>query len=126
MKYRKFSWGGQQSGNIPGVLPATQTQFIPVGQGGKGYTPDLKNFYQEEKPEQLKKAGLDGDLLKSVMGKGHTNAGNYVIGQAEKAVKELNTAIGQYGNEFLKTEEGKRLANAAVIDYSVLNKLERD
>jgi hypothetical protein len=126
MKYRKFSWGGLQSGYIPGVLPAQQTQFIPSGQGTQAYSPDLKNFYKPEEPEKLKQAGLDGDLLKSIMGKGHTNAGNYVIGQAEQAVKQLNQAVSQYGNEFLKTEAGKKLANAAVIDYSVINKLERD
>jgi phosphopantetheine adenylyltransferase len=117
-KIRKYQFGGVTTATVPGFIPYTPTQLIPRSQP---FIPDSK-YYQVQAPKAPEAPALDKDTLKGVLGKGHTNDVNYIVGRAEQAEAKLRQmmSIDPY---YLQTNEGKQLMSQMTVSQTDLNKL---
>lgn len=117
-KIKKYQFGGVTTATVPGFIPYTPTQLIPRSQP---FIPDSK-YYQVQAPKAPEAPALDKDTLKGVLGKGHTNDVNYIVGRAEQAEAKLRQmmSIDPY---YLQTNEGKQLMSQMTVSQTDLNKL---
>lgn len=117
-KIRRFQFGGVAVESVPGISTYQPIQLSPREQK---FTPDYSKLLVAA-PKAPEAPSMDKEALKGLVGKGHTNDVNAIVGRAEQAEALLKQKMS-FDPYYLKTAEGKALLQQMTLSQTDINKM---
>lgn len=117
-KIRRFQFGGVAVESVPGISTYQPIQLSPREQK---FTPDYSKLLVAA-PKAPEAPSMDKETLKGLVGKGHTNDVNAIVGRAEQAEALLKQKMS-FDPYYLKTAEGKALLQQMTLSQTNINKM---